>query len=150
VVIATGMSTDGRGEVLGCAAGDRKTQDFWTQFLGTLRDRALGGTQRVTSDHHRGLMNAIEATMAGLASQIREVDFIRNLSSRVPKNQVDMVAATIRTVFAQPTGRRVRDQVETSRLMLKPQLPAVATMLRDAKEKVTASADFPEAHWIKV
>lgn len=34
--------------------------------------------------------------------------------------------------------------------MLKPQLPAVAMMLRDAKEEIIASADFPETHWVKV
>jgi len=35
-------------------------------------------------------------------------------------------------------------------LMLQPQLPAVATMLRDAKEEITAFADFPQTHWVKV
>ena len=65
VVIATGVSADGRREVLGCAVGDSETADFWAAFLRTLRDRGLGGIQLVISDHHRGLMNAIEATMAG-------------------------------------------------------------------------------------
>jgi putative transposase len=57
-----------------------------------------------------------------------------------------MVAA-IRTIFAQPTGHIVRDQVETVALMLEPQLPEVATILRNAKEEITAFADFPEAHF---
>ena len=150
VVIATGVSADGRREVLGCAVGDSETQDFWTQFLRSLRDRGLGGVQLVISDHHRGLMNAIDATMAGAAWQRCRVHFIRNVLARVPKGQADMVAAAIRTIFAQPTGPMVRDQVETVALMLEPQLPAVATMLRDAREEITAFADFPEAHWVKV
>ena len=61
-----------------------------------------------------------------------------------------MVAAAIRTIFAQPTGPMVRAQVETVALMLEPRLPAVATMLPDSKEEITAFADFPEAHWPKV
>jgi putative transposase len=150
VVIATGVSADGRREVLGCAVGDSETQDFWTEFLRSLRDRGLSGTQLVISDHHRGLMNAIDATMAGVAWQRCRVHFIRNVLARVPKGQADMVAAAIRTIFAQPTGPMVRDQVETVALMLEPQLPAVATMLRDAKEEITAFADFPETHWVKV
>jgi len=150
VVIATGVSADGRREVLGCAVGDSETQDFWTQFLRSLRDRGLSGTQLVISDHHRGLMNAIDATMAGVAWQRCRVHFIRNVLARVPKGQADMVAAAIRTIFAQPTGPMVRDQVETVALMLQPQLPAVATMLRDAKEEITAFADLPETHWAKV
>jgi putative transposase len=150
VVIATGVSADGRREVLGCAVGDSETKDFWTEFLRSLRDRGLGGVQLVISDHHRGLMNAIDATMTGAAWQRCRVHFIRNVLARIPKGQADMVAAAIRTIFAQPTGPMVRDQVETVALMLEPQLPAVATMLRDAKEEITAFADFPEPHWAKV
>ncbi len=43
VVIATGVSADGRREVLGCATGDSETEDFWTEFLRDLRDRGLTG-----------------------------------------------------------------------------------------------------------
>ena len=56
-----------------------------------------------------------------------------------------MVAAAIRTIFAQPTGPMVRAQVETVVLILQPQLPAAATMLRDAKGEITAFADFPRS-----
>jgi len=150
VVIATGVSADGRREVLGCAVGDSETEDFWSEFLRGLRERGLGGTQLVISDHHRGLMNAIDTVMVGATWQRCRVHFIRNVLARVPKGQADMVAAAIRTIFAQPTGPMVRAQVETVALMLEPQLPAVATILRDAKEEITAFADFPEAHWRKV
>jgi putative transposase len=75
---------------------------------------------------------------------------MRNVLARVPKGQGEMVAAAIRTIFAQPTGPLVRAQVETVALMLEPQFPIVATMLCDAREEITAFADFPEAHWVKV
>jgi putative transposase len=74
VVIATGVSADVRREVLGCAVGDSETEDFWTEFLRSLRDRGLGGTQLVISDHHRGLMNAIDTTMAGTSWQRSSVN----------------------------------------------------------------------------
>src|SRR4051794_33525098 len=59
VVIATGVSADGKREVLGCAVGDSETETFWTEFLRDLRDRGLAGVQLVISDAHRGLTNAI-------------------------------------------------------------------------------------------
>jgi len=65
--------------------------------------------------------------------------------AKVTKGSTDMVAAAIRTIFAQPTGPLVRAQVETVAAMLDPQLPAVADMLRAAREEITAFADFPEA-----
>ena len=150
VVIATGVSAGGRREVLGCAVGDSETTDFWTEFLRGLRSRGLGRGQLVISDHHRDLMNAIDATMAGAAWQRCRVHFMRNVLAKVPKGQSDMVAAAIRTVFAQPTGPLVREQVEVVTVMLEPQLPAVAEMLRDAKEEITAFADISEAHWRKL
>lgn len=50
VVIATGVSADGRREVLGCAVGDSETEAFWTEFVRSLRDRGLTGVQLVVSD----------------------------------------------------------------------------------------------------
>lgn len=150
VVIATGVSADGRREVLGSAVGDSETEDFWTDFLRTLRDRGLGGVQLVVSDHHRGLMNAIEAVLLGATWQRCRVHFMRNVLAKVTKGNTEMVAAAVRTIFAQPTGPLVREQVETVATMLEPQLPAIAEMLRDAREDITAFADFPEAHWRKI
>jgi hypothetical protein len=68
-VIATGVSADERREVLGSAVGDSETQDFWTEFLRGLRERGLHGVQLMISDHHRGLMNAIDAVMVGASWQ---------------------------------------------------------------------------------
>ena len=150
VVIATGVSVDGRREVLGSAVGDSETEDFWTEFLRSLRDRGLAGVQLVVSDHHRGLMNAIEAVLLGATWQRCRVHFMRNVLSKVTKGNTEMVAAAIRTIFAQPTGPLVREQVQTVAAMLEPQLPAIAEMLRDAREDITAFADFPEAHWRKI
>jgi len=111
VVIATGVSADGRREVLGCAVGDSETEAFWTEFLRSLRERGLAGVALVISDHHRGLMNAIDATMIGTAWQRCRVHFMRNVLTRVPKGQAEMVAAAIGTIFAQPTGVLVRAHV---------------------------------------
>ena len=61
-----------------------------------------------------------------------------------------MVAATIRTIFAQPTADTVREAVETVAATLERQFPAVAMPLRDAREEITAFADFPQAHWRKI
>jgi putative transposase len=61
-----------------------------------------------------------------------------------------MVAAAIRTIFAQPTGVEVIDQVDKVAAMLAPKFPAVAAMLTDAKQDLTAFAAFPPAHWAKI
>ena len=150
VVIATGVSAEGRREVLGSKVGDSENTVFWTGFLRDLRERGLGGVQLVISDHHRGLINAIDTVFLGAAWQRCRVHFMRNVLARVTKTESAMVAAAVRTIFAQPTGAMVRDQVEVVAAMLEDKLPAVAAMLREAREEITAFADFPEAHWPKI
>jgi putative transposase len=150
VVIATGVTADGHREVLGIDVGDSETEDFWSEFLRSLRERGLHGVQLVISDAHRGLVNAIGAVCAGAAWQRCRVHFMRNALAKVSKGHAEMVALAIRTIFTQPTGPGVRKHVEIVAATLDQQFPAVADLLRDAREQITAFADFPEAHWRKI
>ena len=150
VVIATGVSADGRREVLGCATGDSETEAFWTEFLRDLKARGLAGVQLVISDAHSGLIKAISTTMQGAGWQRCRVHFMRNTLAKVSKGHAEMVAATIRTIFAQPGQKEVRAQVDKVADMLTEQFPAVAQLLLDAKTDLTAFSDFPRAHWQKI
>jgi len=150
VVIATGVTADGGREVLGVDVGDSEDGAFWTAFLRSLKARRLQGVQLVISDAHTGLTQAISAVMVGAAWQRCRVHFLRNVLARVPRGSAEMVAAAIRTIFAQPTGAEVTEQVDKVAAMLAPKFPAVATMLVDAKQDLTAFASFPPAHWAKV
>ncbi len=150
VVVATGVAADGRREVLGFDVGDSEDGAFWTAFLRSLKTRGLGGVQLVISDAHSGLKQAIEAVLIGAAWQRCRVHFLRNVLAQVPKGHAEMVAAAIRTIFAQPDPGHVREQLDTIAGMLGRQLPKVETMLREACIDVTAFADFPVSHWKKI
>ena len=158
VVVATGVTGDGRREVLGHQVGDSETEAFWTEFLTGLRDRGLRpatpgdplGVHLVITDSHRGLTAAIARTLPGTAWQRCRVHFMRNVLSRVGKAQGEFVAASVRTIFAQPTAALVRAQVDVVADTLRERFPAVAGMLTDAKTDITAFADFPDAHWRKI
>jgi putative transposase len=150
VVIATGVTADGGREVLGLDVGDSEDGAFWTAFLRSLKARGLAGVQLVVSDAHTGLKQAIAAVMAGACWQRCRVHFLRNVLARVPRGSAEMVAAAIRTIFAQPTGAEVVEQVAKVAAMLQPKFPAVARLLLDAREDLTAFASVPAAHWTKV
>ena len=150
VVVATGVSADGRREVLGFAVGDSEDGAFWTAFLRSLKARGLHGTQLVISDAHTGLKAAIAAVMIGAAWQRCRVHFLRNVLAQVPKGSAEMVALAVRTIFAQPDAGHVRDQLEVIADMLGRQFPKVEAMLREAADDLTAFADFPVAHWKKI
>src|SRR4051794_9077605 len=150
VVVATGVTATGDREVLGVDVGDSEDGAFWTAFLRGLRARGLGGVQLVISDHHLGLKAAIAAVFVGAGWQRCRVHFMRNVLSRVPKASAEMVAAAVRTVFAQPDAAHVRRQLDEVTRMLAGQFPDVAAMLGDAAEDLLAFTSFPQAHWRKV
>ncbi|MFG3165277.1 IS256 family transposase [Streptomyces sp. NPDC048232] len=150
IVIATGVTQDGGREVVGVLVGDSETEVFWAQFLRHLRERGLSGVRLVISDSHSGLVKAIRKVMLGAAWQRCRVHFVRNVFAAIPKGSAEMVAATIRTVFAQPTADAVRAQLDTAADMLGRQFPKVREMLLEAKEDLTAFADFPHQHWKKI
>jgi putative transposase len=150
VVVATGVSMGGDREVLGCAVGDSEDQAFWSAFLRSLRERGLTGVRLVISDHHLGLTKAIATVMIGAAWQRCRVHFMRNVLARVPRANAEMVAAAIRTIFAQPDSGAVADQFDRILAMLEGQFPEVASMLTGAREDLLAFATFPLEHWRKL
>jgi putative transposase len=147
VVVATGVRADGTREVLGIDIGDSEAGAFWTAFFRSLRARGLSGVALVISDHHAGLKAAIAAVFVGASWQRCRVHFVRNALAQVPRGSNEMVAAAIRTIFAQPDAAHVRSQLNEIVAMLRVQFPDVAVMLADAADDLLAFTHFPQAHW---
>src|SRR5918993_663400 len=61
-IIAVGVDTDGRREVLGVATGASEAEVFWKGFLRSLADRGLRGVKLVIADDHKGLRAAASRT----------------------------------------------------------------------------------------
>jgi putative transposase len=150
VVVATGVAADGNREVLGVDIGDSEDEVFWTVFLRGLRDRGLGGVKLVISDAHAGLTAGIVRVLQGAGWQRCKVHLMRNLLAHVPKAHKEMVAATVRTIFAQPDPVATRAHLRTVADTLAPRFPKVAELLLAAEVDVTAYADFPRAHHRKI
>ena len=150
VVIATGVSADGRREVLGFDVGDSEDGAFWTSFLRSLKARGLRGVKLVISDAHEGLKTAISSVLLGTSWQRCRVHFLRNVLAQIPKGNAEMVLAAIRTIFAQPDAAHVREQFETIAEMLGRSLPKVEAMLHEARDDLLAFASFPFEHWKKI
>jgi putative transposase len=106
--------------------------------------------QLVISDAHTGLKGAIASVFLGAAWQRCRVHFMRNVLAVVPKGNAEMVAAAIRTIFAQPDAEHVREQFEVIATMLGKQLPKVEQMLREAHDDLLAFTGFPVSHWKKI
>ncbi len=150
VVIATSVRLTGEREVLGFDVGPSEDGGFWLQFLRGLVGRGLSGVQLVISDAHHGLRTAIAAVLIGASWQRCRVHFVRNAIALVPKGAQTMVAATIRTVFAQPDAASAREQWRRVADSFRTRFPRLADLLDEAEADVLAYLAFPPEHWRKI
>jgi putative transposase len=144
------VNGDGQREVLGLDVGPSEDGAFWLRFLRSLVARGLSGVQLVISDAHQGLKGAIQAALHGASWQRCRVHFIRNLLALVPKSATEMVAATVRTVFAQPDAASAREQWRTVADRFRKGFPRVAELMDEAEADVLAYLAFPHEHWRQI
>jgi transposase-like protein len=150
VVIAIGVRSSGEREVLGLDVGPSEDGAFWLQFLRSLVARGLSGVHLVVSDAHQGLKGAVAAVLQGAAWQRCRVHFVRNALALVPKGAAQMVAATIRTVFAQPDAASANEQWRRVADGFRARYPRLADLLDGAEEEVLAYLAFPSEHWRQI
>jgi putative transposase len=150
VVIATGLRADGHREVLGVDVGDSENETFWREFLTGLNDRGLAGVKLVISDAHAGLTKAIRRCFQGAAWQRCRVHAMRNLLAAAPVKQRAVIAALIRTVFAQPDQPAAVGQLRLVATQLTGAAPTVAERLQAMETDLLAYTAFPQAHWSKI
>ena len=135
--------TTGSREVLGLEVGPSEDGAFWLGFLRGLVARGLAGVQLVVSDAHEGLKGAIAAILHGAGWQRCRVHFLRNALALVPKAAQQLVAATIRTVFAQPEPQMARQQWRQVADGFRVRYPKLAALLDAAESDVLAYVAFP-------
>jgi transposase-like protein len=149
-VIAMGVNADGRRELLGLQVGDSETESFWSEFIGSLKERGLSGVKLVISDAHVGLTNAIRRMLQGCCWQRCRVHFARNLLQRVPKAHQGMVTAALRSVFSQEDAVGLVERWDDLAASLAERFPRAAELMAQAREDVLAFRHFPQQHWKKV
>lgn len=150
VVIAVGVRETGEREVLGFAVGASEEEAFWREFLRSLLARGLAGVQLVVSDAHEGLKAALAGMFSGASWQRCRVHFLRNLLARVPQRDKAVVAATVRTIFAQPDRQAAGEQLREVGRLLESRWPAAAQVLGAAADDVLAYMAFPREHWTRL
>jgi transposase-like protein len=146
VLIATGVKATGEREVVGVDVGPAEDLEFWRAFLRQLVSRGLGGVRLVTSDSHLGLKQAVAEILVGATWQRCRVHFMRNALATVPRLAQQMVAATLRTIFAQPDADSARDTVERVCRLFEKRYPQLVACLREAETDVLAYYGFPFEH----
>lgn len=89
VLIALGISWDGRREVLSVELAPRESNSVWKDFLIKLKERGLHGVEFVVSDDHCGIHKAVSSILTEAVWQRCYVHFLRNAFDHMPKKHID-------------------------------------------------------------
>ena len=149
VIIAVGVNSDGRREVLGMDIGPSEAEPFWTAFLRKLTRRGLRGVKLVISDAHEGIKAAVSKLLCASWQRCR-VHFMRNALAHAGKSGRRVVSAFIGTAFAQETPEAASQQWRSVADQMRPKLPKLATLMDDAEPDVLAYMTFPKEHRTKL
>jgi len=149
VIIAVGVNTDGRREVLGMEIGTSEAEPIWTEFLRKPTRRGLRGVKLVVSDAHEGLKAAVTKVPSATWQRCR-VHFMRNVLANAGKSGRRVVSAFIATAFAQETPEAASTQWRAVADQIRPKVPKLAAILDDAEPDVLAYMTFPKEHSAKL
>ena len=149
VIVAVGVNTDGRREVLGMDIGPSEAEPFWVEFLRKLARRGLRGVKLVISDAHEGLKAAISKILSATWQRCR-VHFMRNALAHAGKSGRRVVSAFVATAFAQDDAGAARQQWRRVADQLRPKVPKLAALMDEAEPDVLAYMTFPQQHRAKL
>jgi putative transposase len=149
VIVAVGVNSDGRREVLGMDIGPSEAETFWTDFLRKLRRRGLRGVKLVISDAHEGIKAAISKVLSATWQRCR-VHFMRNARAHAGKSGRRVVSAFIATAFAQDDAGAAKSQWRKVADQLRAKLPKLAVLMDEAEPDVLAYMGFPAPHRAKL
>ena len=149
VIIAVGVNSDGRREVLGMDIGPSEAEPFWTAFLRKLTRRGLRGVKLVISDAHGGIKAAVSKLLCATWQRCR-VHFMRNALAHAGKSGRRVVSAFIATAFAQETAEAASQQWRSVADQMRSKLPKLAVLMDEAEPDVLAYMTFPKEHRVKL
>ena len=148
-IVAVGVNSDGRREVLGLDIAPSEAEPFWTEFLRKLRRRGLRGVKLVVSDSHEGIKAAVAKVLHACWQRCR-VHFMRNALAHAGRQGRRVVSAFIGTAFVQDDADAAKTQWRSVADQLRPKVPKLANLMDGAEADVLAFMNFPKEHRAKL
>jgi len=147
VLIASGVQSDGKRQILGVSVGLSEQEVHWRTFLQSLVARGLCGLHLIISDAHAGLKQARQAVFGSIPWQRCQFHLQQNAQAYVPRQDMKSeVAADIRVIFNAP------NRIEADALLTKTvqryasRYPKLADWLETNLPEGLTVFDFPESH----
>jgi transposase-like protein len=151
ILIAMAVNEDGFREVIGASEGMKEDKASWQEFLKSLRQRGLTGTQLFIGDKCLGLLEAVNETFPDARFQRCTVHFCRNVFSVTPRSKMKEVAAMLKAIHSQEDKTAAREKAAAVAAKLREmKLKEAAKKIEDSILETLTYMDFPYAHWSKL
>ncbi|MFZ2489022.1 MAG: IS256 family transposase [Anaerolineae bacterium] len=149
-IVAIGLSSEGRREVLGFTVGHAENYHTWLNFLRSLVSRGLTPPLLTITDAHEGVKKAVSEVFTGSSWQRCRVHFTRNVIALVPKSQQNMALAAVKQIFQQPDHKSATLLVGQVAAKLEDTLPKIASKLLEECHEALHYMHFPQEHWRQI
>lgn len=114
LMVAMGITADGRREIIGFDTYETESADTWELFLNSLKERGLVDPHMITSDSHSGLIAALKRAYPEVAWQRCQYHFQKNILRETPKKEQAGLQIELRDMFTAKTmkdARKFRDEI---------------------------------------
>ncbi len=143
LLIAIAVNEEGHREIIGFQLANSESESSWGEFFSSLIDRGLKNVDLVTSDDHKGLVNAVRRHFQGASWQRCQTHFSRNMLDHTPKALQPEVKEELRRLYESvdlESARKVRDQIIQT---YEDKAPKATALLDEAFDDITAVLALP-------
>ncbi|MGI6706841.1 MAG: IS256 family transposase [Clostridia bacterium] len=143
LLIAIGINEGGHREVIGFELANSESESSWGEFFGSLKERGLKDVRLVTSDDHKGLVQAVRKHFQGASWQRCQTHFSRNMLDHAPKALQPEIKEDLGRLYESvdlESARKVRDQIIAK---YEARAPKATSLLDEAFDDITAVLALP-------
>lgn len=147
LLVAVGITPDGRRTVLGLSVSLSEAEVHWRDFLAGLQARGLFGVKLIVSDDHAGLRAALTTRLAGVKWQRCQFHLAQNLLDYLPPNvSQEEASAELRGVFNAPNRAEADRLLRLMADKYRPVSKRLADWLETNIPEGLTVFDFPVEH----
>ncbi|MGI6527443.1 MAG: IS256 family transposase [Caldicoprobacterales bacterium] len=143
LLIAVGINEQGYREIIGFQVSNTESESSWGEFFLSLKERGLKDVHLITSDNHKGLVNAVRRHFQGATWQRCQTHFSRNMLDNAPKALQSEIKEDLRKLYEAvdlDSARKVKDQIIDK---YETKAPKAATLLDETFDDITAVLAIP-------
>jgi transposase-like protein len=150
LLLTIGIDKSGHRSILGADMAISESEESWREHHRKIKARGVDKVGLTISDAHQGLMTVLHEEYSGAPHQRCMVHFMRNLVSKVPPKEREILADYAKQIFSSGKLSMALKISEMISDEYRDKYPAVSGLLDEHIEESLAYYNFPRKHWKKI